>query len=886
MARFCANCGSQINDGVKFCASCGQAQPVVPVISVVSEVPQPMQQKQKQQKQQKNKTPFIIAGVIIVFAVFATVLILIIANLFGYFNKPGDRDRDRENEGDSKAITSGGNANINTYEIFGDGELVEKPQRLKAKASSDDGISKSALVGPWEGTRSSINTEYGFSDDGYFYKNVMITHTHIRSIYHSGYWEYGAYYDTYHYGWTDYSFDYSYTYLDTLIGEYRIKGGVIEFDHVVAVSRTVFEDDWYYEKTRSVSIEQLQKESKNASFRDDFSLEFEFINSTRVRFRDESDDIDLFWDINTEDDPHNVEIPQHEIPAVDWPSKALSLDMPDFKTKGRLREASLSYSGDDKNIKSEFKTVTVVIDKTSALSEINAYGSDLKKSGWWVEDYEFGEESEYLSYEARKGMFLLDISNGRGSGTSFDTIVIESTKYPEGKWIESWSAAGLEPPDGSVIVGDIKIDLPQPEQSEQSNQFEDKNIYEDVIFDKVDDKGVDAYMNKLVKAGFKKPQYSYNDWDMMKYIRIDGDLYLARIQLKDRMDSLTSFNYDLTYVPDGVWSDSWKNGGLPAPDGFDTIAGEIDIEKWTQNLDEYAYATESIKFLGLDDKETESYFIKLKSAGFKQVEDSWSDEVRLYNYIRIDNKLLRVEVRQMDNEDITEFSYYFDYHEDGVWSDIWQTAGLPAPDGYDTIVGEINLTEWASDINDYSYDSLYIKFLGLDASEPEGYLSKLKSKGFRQVKNDWDDSVRLYNYLRIDGKLYRVEIKSVENNELTEFSYYFDYYEDGEWLSEWVTAGIPAPSFTAMLGKIDADEFNESLSDWGSYYKYIKLLDANLSDYAATLKKNGFEEPEYNWSDTWELKKRIRINGNWCNVTIKDSDNDEIPEINIYITVE
>ena len=77
------------------------------------------------------------------------------------------------------------------------------------------------------------------------------------------------------------------------------------------------------------------------------------------------------------------------------------------------------------------------------------------------------------------------------------------------------------------------------------------------------------------------------------------------------------------------------------------------------------------------------------------------------------------------------------------------------------------------------------------------------------------------------------------------------------------------------------DEFDDNLNNWGSYSAYIKLLGANLSNYAATLKSNGFKEPEYSWSDTWVLEKRVQINGKWVNVTIEDRNNKEIPEIYI-----
>ena len=851
MTKFCTNCGAQAKDGVKFCSSCGQA------VQLAVQTEQPIKQIAYPVAGVKNKSKalFVIACGAGITAMFA--LMLVFTNIFGLFSRPDG--------GEQAAAT--------TYEIFGDGKLIKEPQRLRAKASADDGLSAAALAGPWEGTRSSINTEYGFSDDGYFYKNTMINNSYMTSTYHPGHMEYGAYYDTYYSGYWTYGTNFSYTYLDTLVGEYRVKGGVIEFDHVVAISHTTFEDDWYNKKTRSVSIEQLQREAKNAKLQEDFSLEFEFIDPTRVRFRDESADIDLFWDMK--DNPHNVRIPKHEIPAVDWPERALSTAMPEFKTKGRVREASLSYSGNDPSIKAEFKTVTLVIDKTNALPEIDAYGSSLKKSGWWVEDYQLNSDDTYLSFEARKGMFKLMISNGRGSGTSADTIVIESTKYPEGRWPAAWSKATLEPPDKSTVVGDIKAD-----------KNDDKNIYENITFDKADEGGVNTYRDNLISAGFKKPQNGYTDWELMKYIRIDNDLYLAEVRLDKRMDELSSFTYDLTYVPDGKWPDIWKNAGLPAPEGIETIAGAIDAVQWADSISDYAYASEYIKFLGLSAKGVDEYLNKLKSLGFKQVEDSWDDSVKLYSYLRIDGSMIRVEAGPIDNEDIAEIRYSFNYYEDGIWPKIWHDGGLPVPEGIDAIIGAIDLKEWEQCLGDYGYDYERVKFLGLSAEEAEQYLSKLKSLGFRQVEDAWDDSVQLYNYLRIDSSLYRLVICQEENDELTEFSYSFNYYEDGEWPSAWAAAGIPAPSFTAMLGKIDMAEFGEYLSDYGSYYERVMLLGANLPDYAAVLRNNGFTEPEYSYSDTWELEKRVQLDGKWIIVTISDTGNPEIPEISVRFNCE
>ena len=908
-------------------------------------------------------------------------------NVFGLIKKPGGVTGG-VTDGN---LTGGDTESVSTYEIFGDGVLIKAPQRLTAKASPDDGISAAALIGPWKGYRNSATTEYGFSDDGYFYKNVTITHTHLHSNYHSGYYS-GDYY---YYGYWTYNTTYTYTYLDTVVGEYAVKGGVLELSKIFTTERTIFDDDWFSEKTRSVGIEQLQSRAKSARYDDDIAMEFEFINSARIRFRTDSEDMDYFWDVK--DDPHNVPIPKHVIPPVDWPARALSPDMPLFGTNGRMREASLSYNGDDKNIGAEFKTVNVVIDKTDALPEINAYGKTLRNSGWWVEDYELGAEDTYLSYESRKGMYKVSVSNGRGSGTSADTIVVESIKYQEGVWPKEWTDATLVMPDNAVVVGLLNIETGV-----------DINVYETIIFDKVDESGVAAYRNKLAGAGFKKPQYSYDDdWDMMKYIRIGKELYLARVRLNKRMDSLTSFTYDLSYVEDGVWPESWKTAGLPAPEGYDTIAGAIDKDGWDESMADYSSEYVYVKFLNLSKNGVETYMNKLRSAGFIVIIDYWSGEdsgdlynylriegrmirvevnlvenediteIRyifkchedgvwpanwlsgglpapnkfetiidridldewneditggwggssymyvkylgmtasdksdyitklkntgfiaikdywsgeytdeLYNYLRIDNKLFRVGIEPRDNNELTEFLYRFNYYEDGVWPAIWQAGGLPAPDKYSSIVGPIDLKQWNEDITGgwggSSY--MYIKYLGMTSADVSSYITKLKNAGFKAIK-DWDgkDTDELFHYLRIDGKLYRVTIEQRDNAELKEMLYRFNYHEDGQWPSQWTAAGIPAPSFTAMPGKIDMEEFSENLDSWGSYSEYIKLLGVNLSDYAATLKNNGFKEPEYSWTETWELTKRIQINGKWYNVTIEDRNNKEIPEIYIYIS--
>jgi hypothetical protein len=256
--------------------------------------------------------------------------------------------------------------------------------------------------------------------------------------------------------------------------------------------------------------------------------------------------------------------------------------------------------------------------------------------------------------------------------------------------------------------------------------------------------------------------------------------------------------------------------------------------------------------------------------------------------LRIDKRLYRVEVEQQENQELTEYRYSFELFEDGAWPAIWKDGGLPAPDKYDSIVGAIDMEEWKERLSGDVYrtsHSLTISFLGMGSVDATNYAAKLKKAGFRASK-DWngDDTDELYHYLRIDKKLYRVEVEPREDNELTAYYYSFELFEDGEWPAAWTAAGIPAPTFTAMLGKIDMEEFNEGIASYWGYSASIKLLGANLADYEAALKKGGFKSTASEYDDTWELTKEVRIGGKAYEVTVSERKNDEIPEI--YVNVD
>ena len=744
---------------------------------------------------------------------------------------------------------------------------LAEPEYLRPVSSKQDNISIAALVGPWESSQNRMNTEYGFSDDGFFYKNVMINNSY--SIYHPGYTSYGYYYNTYHYGyWDNY---YNYTYFDTLIGEYRVKGGVIEFDHVVAIDHTYFEDDWYQVKTRSISLDQLQRESTGAEMRDDFSIEFEFISPSRLRIREGSHDIDLFWDLD--EVKHDVDIPDHQIPAVKWPTLALSNEMPLFKTEGRIRQATQNEipSSDKGGI-----TTTIIIDRTKAINEMREYAKLLQAQSWWVSDLsDTTNDDDYLSFEARQGMFSLYISNGNGSNTISDTIVIESTVFPEGSWPSLWRSSDVLQPNKTSIVGFFN--------SETDDQGD---IYSQIVFDAMDENAITKYAKSLGDKGYKIPQYSYKDWEMFKYIWLDKKLYLLEISLDQRMDNLSSYNYDFEAITIGKWPEIWTKGGLIAAEGYEAIAGEINLDDWKAKMDESNYDYQYVKYLGLDNAELDSYFKKLKQSGFVQTEDNWNNETSFYAYLEIEQNMIRVEISQENNEDIIELSYRFDLQEKGIWPETWRQAGMPSPEGASSILSEINIQEITSKLHEWGYAYIDIEFLGLDETKLSTYFSKLQNLGFRQTEDIWSDEICLYNYLIISGDVCRVEIQRDDNDELIELSFYLQYFPQGEWPATWIEAGIPAPKFKALLSVIDPQDFATSLNEWGYFVKSLIFLDADLDFYLTELRQNGFIEADYYDPEEWILTKRIRIGGKWYEVSVELEENTEVEEIYIRFTDE
>jgi len=202
-------------------------------------------------------------------------------------------------------------------------------------------------------------------------------------------------------------------------------------------------------------------------------------------------------------------------------------------------------------------------------------------------------------------------------------------------------------------------------------------------------------------------------------------------------------------------------------------------------------------------------------------------------------------------------------------------------------VGAIDLDSWNEDITSAWGGSLYmyIKYLGMTDADTDKYITKLKTAGFRAVAGwNGDETDELYNYLFIDGKLYRVAVERRENRELMEFVYKFKYYENGIWPKTWQDGGLPAPDkYDAIVGAIDLDSWNEDItSAWGgSSYMYIKYLVITADDadkYIAKLKTAGFTQIESFWRDDVELENNLFIDGKSYRVTIEHRENSEITE--------
>ena len=729
--------------------------------------------------------------------------------------------------------------------------FIAAPQLVFA---ANDALSTEALVGRW----GNSGVRYGFSDDGYFYRST--TFTHMNSVYIPGITTYsGGYAYTTLGRWNNTLY---YTYLNTLFGRYRVKGGVILFEDVISISHTSFDRDWYLLETRGEDVEKLQEKFQKAEFSDDFEVEFEFISPTRLRLRDENSDKDYLWELK--DVMHDVPVPPHVIPPVEWPAVYFSPDMPILETKGRLRE--VTSPGEAKN---DEETVRIIIDKTDALADIRGYVKTLRGAGWWVEEPK--DDAKNLKLDARKGLWRLEIKNGSGSSTSNpDTVVIESILQPQGKWPQAWSSAGVEPPQKSIIIGNV-----------QNKTSDNRNISEKLYFDGVDDIGVEDYAAFLRQIGFEALQEVGEKWGYMKYTRLEGVLYRAEIALEKRYGDITVFDYNFKYFKDDAWPAVWSEGGLTAPNGFEAITGTIDIEKWNDKSKWGSSFSSRVKFLGVDKNGIDGYFEELQSKGFVREQKQFSDRVTYFNYLRLGGGMYRVAVEQWKNSELADIEYTFRYFEDGEWPAAWSDGGLRAPKDIVAIVGPIDIEKW-NDKNKWSNSfTASVKFLGVEQSGIDAYFEELQTSGFMR-KEDSLKRVSYVNHLRLGGGLHRVEAKRGISSELAEVEYIFRYYEDGEWPTAWSNGGLTAPKGSvAIVGPIDIEKWNDK-SKWGSSFtaslKFLSVGQSGIDEYFKELQTSGFVRKEDGLKRV-SYVNHLRLGGSLHRVEAKQGISSEIAEI-------
>ncbi|MCL2157823.1 MAG: zinc ribbon domain-containing protein [Oscillospiraceae bacterium] len=358
MARFCLNCGKQLNETVKFCASCGaQQQP--------TQQPSPVQSAQLQQQPQtqpyiqpqyqyqqpyaptpkkKSKTPLIvgsIGGVLVI----VLVIVLISTNVFGLISRSG---------GDTPTDQNG----------------ITQP-------TGDDAVFTNALVGSWGRVGYNANTLpiWVFGEDGRFayYDAVALKP------------DFGTAYSPSHYEcWTQ--------------GKYRVNGYFIElydcmessyFEYTYANS-----DSWRYGFNAGGSPENISaNELLNSALPeeplkiDNFTATFEFFSGERLHliFVYKEDGYDA--EFNYMSGSRDIDVLTYTLPGLAWPKDSLPSIVPEY-IDGRIQKAD--YHIDDFNGKWYFNAV---IDRTTC-GYVWKYSEGLIADGWlWVE-YGFDNAEE------------------------------------------------------------------------------------------------------------------------------------------------------------------------------------------------------------------------------------------------------------------------------------------------------------------------------------------------------------------------------------------------------------------------------------------------------------------------------------------------------------
>lgn len=223
-------------------------------------------------------------------------------------------------------------------------------------ATGENAISMNALVGVWltRGWSDVYWLEFGTNGNFAYYRGTISASVNY---------------------WNEYY----------MKGKYRTNGNVVEcydcqFDSFeeTSLSGNVARNHRYFDNYKRLDmpdnllIETRLQDPKNA---DNFSIMFEFIDSMTLRIIKDGGSINMEFDdcdFNYHADSHNVAIPTHSIPGVEWPKDMLPPDLPEY-INGRIRSVyPLSEPG---------YTVDIRIDQTT-LEDIRGYADSLIQAGW------------------------------------------------------------------------------------------------------------------------------------------------------------------------------------------------------------------------------------------------------------------------------------------------------------------------------------------------------------------------------------------------------------------------------------------------------------------------------------------------------------------------
>ena len=707
--------------------------------------------------------------------------------------------------------------------------LLGVPARLNPVADKkNDPVSIAALLGTWDiisvsghswltnYAGSSGGSLFIFNDDGTFTKIELMQFTSSSISY--------GYYYTYPTG----------SYQFTTQGKYKIKGGVIEFYNAASSNKSG--RDWN---------DMNANPDGPWSPIDDWNQEFEFLDSMRLRLRYEDGGSIIYkWS----GESHNVTLPSHEIPAVDWPSPALSAEMPKYTGTGRVRETRLQEYGEDENAPEDiYKTVYITIDRENENSAPE-YAETLRKAGWYINN------DSIWGINARKGFYTVSIDFGEP-----DELKIESRREVEGKWFKDWAEAGIIPPENSPLIGQEDI------SDWEKNKAESLSVYQE--FDKINEAAANEYLNKMTQNGYILID---DDWrrEVYKYLWLDGRLYRVSIEKGETYGEITEMKYYLRYYDTGEFPVSWINTGINPPQN-EAIAEKLyNIENFGNISDGRFYESYYAKFLGVSPEALSAYFDNLESQGFTAVISAWSNYREVYKYMRVDGKMYKVTVYDTEGSELAEVCYRFEYFEDGEWFAQWTDAGLNPPQGAE-IAGAIDLSEWGPNEDGYSYDSYYIKFTGLSDTGLDLYFNSLEQQGFTEVEDDWSwsDARQYFAYMRIGGDMYKVTVTDEQNSEIAEIRYSFEYYKDGVWQKDKIPPDIIPPDGVQFLGEIEV--YNDS-GEYGSFrFSCIPFDDIAAQNYKDKLKNNGWTLSE--WSDMYAEKTVTWQGGTYeCSISLSD----------------